>query len=93
MPTTRKQKKARKSRKQDMLSDIENSGIMLGGNSLNQEESEPSNLGRRPERSSYENLLNQNGQSHFNSREAEIRSYAETGHSAREVDSRIITRL
>ena len=38
MPTTRKQKKARKSREQDMLSDIENLDIMLGGNSLDREE-------------------------------------------------------
>ena len=34
MPTTRKQKKARKSREADMLSDIKNLDIMLGGNKL-----------------------------------------------------------
>ena len=60
---------------------------MLGGNSLDREESLSSNFGRRPESPSYGNLPNQNGQSYSNSREAEIRSYAHTGHSAREVDS------
>ena len=39
MPTSRKQKTARKSREQDMLSDIENLDIMLGGKSLDREES------------------------------------------------------
>ena len=34
MPTTRKQKKARKSRGIEMLSDIENIDIMLGENHL-----------------------------------------------------------
>ena len=69
-----------------MLSDIENLDIMIGGNSLDREESLYRNLGKRPESSSYENLLNQNGQSHSNSREAEIRSCAQIGHSAREAD-------
>ena len=83
----KKQKKARKSRKQDMLPDIENSDITRGGNSLDRDESLYSNLGRRPESSSYGNLLNQNGQSHSKSPEAEIRSYAPNGHSARRIDS------
>ena len=87
MPTTREQKKARKSREQDMLSDDENLDIMLGGNSLDREESISTNLGRRPESPCYGKLLNQNGQSHSNSREAETSSYARNGHSAREVDS------
>ena len=72
MPTTRKQKKARKSREQDMLSDIENLDKMLGGNSLDRKECVYSNLGRRPERPRYENLLNQNSQSLSNTREAEV---------------------
>ena len=58
MPTTREQKKARKSREQDMLSDVENLDIMLGGNSLDREESVSGNLGRRPEFPNYGNLLN-----------------------------------
>ena len=48
MPTTRKQKKARKSREAEMLSNIENLDIMLSGNHLEREESENSNFGRRP---------------------------------------------
>ena len=50
MPTTRKQKKARKSRGLEMLSDIENLDIMLGGNHFNardRDESLNSNLPRR----------------------------------------------
>ena len=42
-----------------MLSNRENLDIMLVGNSLDREESVYSNLGRRPESPSYENLLNQ----------------------------------
>ena len=40
MPTTRKQKKARKSRGLEMLSDIENIDIMLGENHFNARERE-----------------------------------------------------
>ena len=52
MPTTRKQKKARKSRGLEMLSDIENLDIMLGENHFNTREREGSfrlnsNLPRR----------------------------------------------
>ena len=60
---------------------------MLGGNNLEREESESSNSGRRPELPSYNALINQNVQSHSNSREAEIRSFAQNGHSLRESDS------
>ena len=38
MPTTRKQKKARKSRGLEILSDIENLDIMLGENHFNETE-------------------------------------------------------
>ena len=51
MPTTRKQKKARKSREAEMLSDIENLDIMLGGNHFDRNErseSLNSNQARRP---------------------------------------------
>ena len=51
MPTTRKQKKARKSRGLEMLSDIENLDIMLGENHFNSREWEDSlnsNLPGRP---------------------------------------------
>ena len=87
MPTTRKQKKARKSREAEMLSDIENLDIMLGGNHLEREESENSNSGRRPESPSYDTLLNQVGSSRSNSHETEIRTYAQNGHNSREEDS------
>ena len=40
MPTTRKQKKARKSRGLEILSDIENLDVMLSGNHFDREESE-----------------------------------------------------
>ena len=42
MPTTRKQKKARKSRGLEMLSDIENLDIMLGENHFGTQEREGS---------------------------------------------------
>ena len=42
MPTTRKQKKARKSRGIEMLSDIENLDIMLGENHFNRSEGDES---------------------------------------------------
>ena len=49
MPTTRKQKKARKSRGAEKLSDIENLDVMLGGNHLEREKSEHSDSSRRPD--------------------------------------------
>ena len=52
MPTTRKQKKARKSRGLEMVSDIGNLDVMLGENHFDEteiEESLNSNLVRRPE--------------------------------------------
>ena len=59
MPTTRKQKKARKSREIDMLSDFKNLYVTIGGNHLERDESETSNYGRRPESPSYGTLLYQ----------------------------------
>ena len=49
MPTTRKQKKTRKSRGLEILSDIENLDIMLGERHSEREESANSNSARRPE--------------------------------------------
>ena len=51
MPTTRKQKKARKSRGLEMLSDIENIDIMLGENHFNTRERESSLNSNLPRRS------------------------------------------
>ena len=42
MPTTKKQKKARKSRSLEILSDIENLDVMLGGNHFNETERDDS---------------------------------------------------
>ena len=61
-----------------MFSYIENLDIMLGGINLEREreENESSNVGRRPDNPSYKNLMNQNTNSHSDSREAEIRTFA-----------------
>ena len=56
MPITRKQKKARKSRGVEMLSDIENLDIMLGNNHLKRGESEFSGSIRRPDSPNYNAL-------------------------------------
>ena len=65
MPTTRKQKKARKSRGLEILSDIEKLDVMLEGNyfsDVDREESLNSNLAGRPESAVSNNLENDNGQ-------------------------------
>ena len=59
MHTTRKQKKARKSRGLETLSDIENVDVMLGENHFNgmrRQESSDSNSARRPESATSNNL-------------------------------------
>ena len=61
MPTTRTQKKARKSRGLEMLSDFENLDIMLGENHFNTRERDKSlnsNLARRPDSSTSNNFGN-----------------------------------
>ena len=61
MPSTRKQKKARKSRGLEMLSDIENLDIMIGENhfdTVKREGSLNSNFARRPESANSNNLNN-----------------------------------
>ena len=70
MPTTRKQKKARKSRRQEMLSEIENLDIMLGENhfdTIEREESLNSNLSRRPEKEDSNNFENDDENTYLNS--------------------------
>ena len=76
MPTTRKQKKSRKSREVDMLFDIKYLDVMLGVNYLERDESETGNYSIRPESPSYGTLLNENSDSHPNSHETDIRIYA-----------------
>ena len=46
-----------------------------------------SNFGRRPDSPGYDTSVNQNTNSHSNSREAEIRTCAQNGQSLREADS------
>ena len=60
MPTTRKQKNARKCKEVEMLSDIEILEVMLGEKHPERDEREISNHGRRPESPSYDTLLTQN---------------------------------
>ena len=67
MPTTRKQKKARKSRGIDMFSDIENLDIMLGENHFSRNEryeSVSSNRARRPESASEDEFENNGDNNH-----------------------------
>ena len=62
MPTTRKQKKARKSNGIEILSDIDNLDVMLGENHFNgmsTEEKLDSNSARRPECATSNNLENE----------------------------------
>ena len=68
MPTTRKQKKARKSRGIEMLSDIENLDIMLGENHFSRnerDESISSNRARRPESASGDEFENNGEDNHL----------------------------
>ena len=60
MPTSRKQKKARKCKEVEMLSDIEILEVMLGEKHSERDEREISFHGRRPESHSYDTLLTQN---------------------------------
>ena len=68
MPITRKQKKARKSRGIEMLSDIENLDIMLGENHFSRnerDESISSNRARRPESASGDEFENNGENNHL----------------------------
>ena len=71
MPTTRKQKKARKSRGLEILSDIENIDVMLGTNhfsNMERDESLNSNLDRQPESATSNVLENDHENIHVNSK-------------------------
>ena len=70
MPTTRKQKKARKSTGLEMLSDIENLDIMFGENhfdTVEREESLNRNIARRPESAKSNNFENDDENTYLNS--------------------------
>ena len=95
MPTTRKQKKARKSRGLEMLSDIENLGIMLGGNHFDTREREGSlnsNLPRRSRTFASNESENEDGnigrsQGNIDSRmNAECDRNSVTGNSSAEIN-------
>ena len=77
MPTTRRQKKARKSRGLEMFSDLENLDIMLGTRQSEREESVNSNRARRPESVNC-NLFEKNEENlYLNPKEAELGGNAE----------------
>ena len=105
MPTTRKQKKARKSRGLEMFPDIENLVIMLGGDHFDtreRDESLNSNLARRPESANsndfeiyQENthvdprVINSNNSTEFDRNSATANSRAEINRLSSELNSRI----
>ena len=95
MPTTRKQKKARKSRGLEMLSDIENLDIMLGENHSNTREREGSlnsNLPRRSRSFASNESENEDGNIGRNQRSINSRTNTEcdrnsvTGNSSAEIN-------
>ena len=85
MPTTRKQKKARKSREAEMLSDIENLDIMLGENHFirnERSESLNSNQARRPNSLFGDEFENEDENRLPNSRTDELGPNAELGQNS-----------
>ena len=87
MPTTRKQKKARKSRGLEMFSDLENLDIMLGSRQSEREESVNSNHARRLE-SVNSNLFENNEENwYLNPREAEVGVNAKLGRNSASANS------
>ena len=75
MPTSRKQKKARKSRGLEILSDIENLNVMLGENHFNETERDDSFDGtsiRRQESVISDNLENEGMNPYSNHRNLEL---------------------
>ena len=95
MPTTRKQKKARKSRGLEMLSDIKNLDIMLGENHFNTREREgslDSNLPRRSRSFASNESENEDGNIGRNQRNINSRTNTEfdrnsvTGNSSAEIN-------
>ena len=85
MPTTRKQKKARKSRGIEMLSDLENLDIMLGENHFNRNErdgSVSSNFGRRPGSTSADELRNNDENRHSVTRDIDPGNNADYGRNS-----------
>ena len=87
MPTTRKQKKARKYKGIEMLSDIENLDIMLGENHFNRserDESLNSNCARRPESTIEDGFENNDENRQLDSRDADPGTNANYGQNSSE---------
>ena len=105
MPTTRKQKKARKSRGLEILSDIENLDVMLGGNHFNEierddsldsasirrRESVISNNIENESENQYSSLRNPNAgaETGYGQSSSEMSSQAEINKLSSELNSRI----
>ena len=90
MPTARKQKKARKSRGIEMLSDIENLDIMLGDNHFNRSERDesPNNNCARRQESTIEDEFENNGENRqLDSRDADASTNANYGQNSSEGNS------
>ena len=90
MPTTRKQKKARKSRGLEILSDIENLDIMLGENHFNDTERDRSLDGtsiRRQESITSNNLESEVMNSHSDHRNLGVGTSANYGQNSASIDS------
>ena len=90
MPTTRKQKKARKSRGIEMLSDIENLDIMLGENHFNRndrDESLNSNCARRQGSSIEDEFENNAENRQLDTRDVDSSTNANFGQNSSEVNS------
>ena len=89
MPTTRKQKKARKSRGLEMLSDIENLDIMLGENHFDKnerDESISSNRTRRPESASGAEFDNNDENRYLDTRGNGLGTNADYGRNSTEIN-------
>ena len=90
MPTTRRQKRARKSRGLEMLSDIENLNIMLGVNHINgaeRDESLDNTSIRRHESVAKNNLKNESESSYSNHRNSNFRTNADCGQNSADMSS------
>ena len=90
MPTTRKQKKSRKSRGLEVLSDIEHLVILLGGDHFNRAERErslDSTSARRRESIRSNNLENDGESLYSNHRNDELRTSADYGRNSADASS------
>ena len=90
MPTTRKQKKARKSRGLEIFSDIENLDIMLGEihfNETERDESLDNASVRRHDSVMSNNLENEGGSSYSNHMSSNARTNAVSGQNSADVSS------